>query len=205
MKSIVLWRKGWDSNPRCPCGHAGFQDRCLQPLGHPSGTSKTIKLPDRATRENPGFAILFAETPRTDRTRALRCDPVYGGAQDPRQPRWQLGRLACVLISRRGSSRDRSSLSRLIDQWRPSWELSGFGTCICPREKAAATSAKSFHDLASAKNASRQSVNIADAIFWGAAAPQPLRPYVKAKASRLEHRSARPAAVSAKKLSETRS
>src|SRR3982751_5071401 len=27
---------GWDSNPRDPCGPAGFQDRCLQPLGHPS-------------------------------------------------------------------------------------------------------------------------------------------------------------------------
>ena len=25
-----------DSNPRYPCGHAGFQDRCLKPLGHPS-------------------------------------------------------------------------------------------------------------------------------------------------------------------------
>src|SRR6266478_7641952 len=30
------WRKGWDSNPRYPCRHAGFQDRCLKPLGHPS-------------------------------------------------------------------------------------------------------------------------------------------------------------------------
>src|SRR5690348_877167 len=32
-----FWRMGWDSNPRhgCPC--AGFQDRCLKPLGHPSG------------------------------------------------------------------------------------------------------------------------------------------------------------------------
>ena len=32
----LVWRKGWDSNPRCPCRHAGFQDRCLKPLGHPS-------------------------------------------------------------------------------------------------------------------------------------------------------------------------
>src|SRR3954471_18523918 len=30
------WRKGWDSNPRYPCRHAGFQDRCLKPLSHPS-------------------------------------------------------------------------------------------------------------------------------------------------------------------------
>src|ERR1700687_1681394 len=32
----IYWRKGWDSNPRYPCRHAGFQDRCLKPLGHPS-------------------------------------------------------------------------------------------------------------------------------------------------------------------------
>ncbi len=30
------WRMGWDSNPRDGCPPAGFQDRCLQPLGHPS-------------------------------------------------------------------------------------------------------------------------------------------------------------------------
>ena len=35
------WRKGWDSNPRCPCRHAGFQDRCLKPLGHPSCALET--------------------------------------------------------------------------------------------------------------------------------------------------------------------
>jgi site-specific DNA recombinase len=34
--SVLKWRMGWDSNPRYPCGHAGFQDRCLKPLGHPS-------------------------------------------------------------------------------------------------------------------------------------------------------------------------
>ena len=27
---------GWDSNPRGACTPAGFQDRCLKPLGHPS-------------------------------------------------------------------------------------------------------------------------------------------------------------------------
>lgn len=36
LKILLDWRKGWDSNPRYPCGHAGFQDRCLKPLGHPS-------------------------------------------------------------------------------------------------------------------------------------------------------------------------
>jgi hypothetical protein len=32
----VSWRMGWDSNPRRACTLAGFQDRCLKPLGHPS-------------------------------------------------------------------------------------------------------------------------------------------------------------------------
>jgi hypothetical protein len=31
-----IWRMGWDSNPRDACTPAGFQDQCLQPLGHPS-------------------------------------------------------------------------------------------------------------------------------------------------------------------------
>lgn len=31
------WRMGWDSNPRYGLPHAGFQDRFLKPLGHPSG------------------------------------------------------------------------------------------------------------------------------------------------------------------------
>src|ERR1700680_5125770 len=44
------WRKGWDSNPRYPCRHAGFQDRCLKPLGHPSvlRIQGLSKMPARA-------------------------------------------------------------------------------------------------------------------------------------------------------------
>ena len=34
--SVLKWRRGWDSNPRDACASAGFQDRCLKPLGHPS-------------------------------------------------------------------------------------------------------------------------------------------------------------------------
>ena len=37
---MTAWRRGWDSNPRDPFGPNGFQDRRLQPLGHPSGLSK---------------------------------------------------------------------------------------------------------------------------------------------------------------------
>ena len=38
------WRRGWDSNPRDPCGPAGFQDRYHRPLGHPSGRTNYTTL-----------------------------------------------------------------------------------------------------------------------------------------------------------------
>lgn len=28
------WRRGRDSNPRCPCEHAAFRVRCIRPLCH---------------------------------------------------------------------------------------------------------------------------------------------------------------------------
>ena len=40
--SKSFWRKGWDSNPRYRCRHAGFQDQFLKPLGHPSITEVSI-------------------------------------------------------------------------------------------------------------------------------------------------------------------
>src|SRR5579871_4584405 len=38
------WRMGWDSNPRYARTYGGFQDRCLQPLGHPSSGRETRRL-----------------------------------------------------------------------------------------------------------------------------------------------------------------
>ena len=40
--SRLLWRRGWDSNPRRTCIRGGFQDRCHKPLGHLS-TSRPRK------------------------------------------------------------------------------------------------------------------------------------------------------------------
>jgi hypothetical protein len=37
-----MWRMGWDSNPRRACTLAGFQDRCLKPLGHPSESALSL-------------------------------------------------------------------------------------------------------------------------------------------------------------------
>ena len=56
---------GWDSNPRDPFRPAGFQDRCLQPLGHPSvaGTSKGCRR-DR-------LVSAFVLPPVVDRDRGI--------------------------------------------------------------------------------------------------------------------------------------
>ena len=48
-----IWRMGWDSNPRWACTHAGFQDRCLKPLGHPS----RARAPTRKVRAGAGDPI----------------------------------------------------------------------------------------------------------------------------------------------------
>ena len=49
-----IWRMGWDSNPRGACTPAGFQDRCLRPLGHPSapGYHQPAGLHSRQKRQH---------------------------------------------------------------------------------------------------------------------------------------------------------
>ncbi len=39
LAAVRVWRREWDSNPRATFGAAGFQDRCNQPLCHPSGAA----------------------------------------------------------------------------------------------------------------------------------------------------------------------
>ena len=62
-KPLICWRKGWDSNPRYPCGHAGFQDRCLKPLGHPSNPLKSFSSSKRRVRPLPRLPPLGCPTP----------------------------------------------------------------------------------------------------------------------------------------------
>jgi hypothetical protein len=42
-------RMGWDSNPRATCAAAGFQDRCIQPLCHPSSNLTRGHIPGSKT------------------------------------------------------------------------------------------------------------------------------------------------------------
>ena len=53
-RSGELRRRGWDSNPRYPCGHDSFQDCYLQPLGHLS----SIGIENEAFGESPVISIL---------------------------------------------------------------------------------------------------------------------------------------------------
>ena len=54
--SVPSWRMGWDSNPRCACTHGGFQDRCLKPLGHPSGAERTLIISHSSRKPPPARA-----------------------------------------------------------------------------------------------------------------------------------------------------
>lgn len=47
LTPCLIWRKRRDSNFLEPFRVAGFQDRCLQPLGHTSGMRRTINIPVR--------------------------------------------------------------------------------------------------------------------------------------------------------------
>ena len=50
---------GWDSNPRDGLPPAGFQDRCLQPLGHPSDKTRISRsAPSKASGERTCGEIL---------------------------------------------------------------------------------------------------------------------------------------------------
>ena len=48
-----FWRREWDSNPRWYRYHAGFQDRCLKPLGH---LSESVLSPASCGIGDAGFA-----------------------------------------------------------------------------------------------------------------------------------------------------
>ena len=62
LNTATRVRRGWDSNPRATYAAAGFQDRCLQPLGHPSEPykSSTYMIPTfGVTVRVPTYCPLF--------------------------------------------------------------------------------------------------------------------------------------------------
>src|SRR5256885_14731182 len=44
---LLMWRRGWDSNPRYACAYSGFRDRHVQPLRHLSGCAHLTSAEDQ--------------------------------------------------------------------------------------------------------------------------------------------------------------
>ena len=55
------WRRGGDSNPRCPCRHAAFRVRCIQPLCHLSSN-----MFNDLSRKRPSALTISTDRPLTD-------------------------------------------------------------------------------------------------------------------------------------------
>ena len=54
MAPFHFWRREWDSNPRWYRYHAGFQDRCLKPLGH---LSVVLRFAGLSTKRRGGSCM----------------------------------------------------------------------------------------------------------------------------------------------------
>ncbi len=65
LRNSIKWRMGWDSNPRRSCPLAGFQDRCLQPLGHPSSQfSYHVQKPSKQQENFVRYQVLLLSRSR---------------------------------------------------------------------------------------------------------------------------------------------
>src|SRR5690242_20913715 len=81
------WRMGRDSNPRDACAPAGFQDRCLQPLGHPSNTELAGILESEGRKSNgvdigANQIVLASRLRQRRRSLVGRQAKYVGGATD---------------------------------------------------------------------------------------------------------------------------
>ncbi len=62
----AIWRTGWDSNPRRACTLAGFQDRCLKPLGHLSAVPSPLAALGGAGKLSSAGAVNSVFPPSRD-------------------------------------------------------------------------------------------------------------------------------------------
>ncbi len=56
INGLCGWRRRWDSNPRYAFTHAGFQDRCIRPLCHSSGSVSCLRPASAILKEIPSQA-----------------------------------------------------------------------------------------------------------------------------------------------------
>ena len=101
----VNWRRGWDSNPRGAYTPGGFQDRCLQPLGHLSEGGRLANSGGWAgARTGPvGCDVALTSLPHPD------WSYVLGGASPP-------SKMACAPLPNR-SSRQPAQPFTTVAEW----------------------------------------------------------------------------------------
>ena len=92
------WRMGWDSNPRDALTPAGFQDRCLQPLGHPSA-ERYQRLTNFAWGCKPGIL------------RRTGVGKVCGVSVSQNEPRWRQGQRGGKLQVAEGESQSATHIA----------------------------------------------------------------------------------------------
>ncbi len=67
------WRRGRDSNPRCPYGHNGFRDRPIQPLSHLSGRAcNELRARSQGPDDTCGRIVACSASQSPERTPVVR-------------------------------------------------------------------------------------------------------------------------------------
>lgn len=128
---------GWDSNPRDGLPPAGFQDRCLQPLGHPSRSARLMAMAagGKATRRpeciplrsgQPAPALWISALPVRSGLRA-RIVTIRDRIPDKAEPWRKLGECKAAAG---GDSRLRSSPQGKVGSAAHRFRLSG--QCLTP-------------------------------------------------------------------------
>ena len=114
----TAWRRGWDSNPRYPCGYAAFRVRCDRPLCHLSSLARSCEprklaevprrcnsaVAPRLPRGGPTFAFASAPCrisgggPFRDIAETSGVDPAPGARRPLSVPvsRWNMAKLLAV-------------------------------------------------------------------------------------------------------------
>ena len=125
----LFWRRGWDSNPRATYAAAGFQDRCFQPLSHPSKLRIYLRI-FRYSTHRTFVSVTFSVTVLyPDSTFGRFAKRVAASSADHHVSGCSGGTL-CRSCGRAGSSRPRSR--------RPALNPSGSPRCDGSRDQRTA-------------------------------------------------------------------
>ena len=107
---LPSWRRGWDSNPRDPCGPDGFQDRYLQPLGHLSKYCWALRLSSVSFFNHMVYHELVEWRRGRDSNPRRNLRPSTDLANRPLQPLGYLSNLAANCLRPSNYNREKPAL-----------------------------------------------------------------------------------------------